>query len=82
MKAINPAVLADLAKLPYNWDSYGSSKISKEAIKALDNIHVVPTSIGGWILEMRLSGADVDIEITPDGTVDSVWHKRTPTDDT
>lgn len=62
-----------------NWDSYGSRKISEEAIKKakyfIDGLFVAPVSGGG--IQIELGDGEVFILIHPDGT----WETGCVTED-
>jgi hypothetical protein len=72
--------LGEIAKLPHNWDSYGSPPPSATALDmvmdlllkiddpALPPTHVVPVSGGGLQLEWNVSPREVQLEISGEGT--------------
>lgn len=67
--------LDSFAALEEGWDSYGSHRITAEAIAAakvvVDSIGVVPTVHGG--VGVYLANEGVIIEIGPDGEVVDTW---------
>lgn len=71
-----------LASRPANWDSYGSPKITEEALAwtkrlllAADKVcelpapHLAPVSGGGLQLELRNGSKELELEVLPDGTL-------------
>jgi len=72
--------LGEIAKLPQNWDSYGSPPPTPIAVETvmdlllkiddrnLPFVRVVPVSGGGVQLEWRASGRELQLEISGDGT--------------
>jgi hypothetical protein len=72
--------LGEIAKLPHNWDSYGSPPPSSTAMDIvmdlllkiddpnLPSTHVIPVSGGGVQLEWNLSPRELQLEISSDGT--------------
>ena len=71
--------LTHLSKLRQNWDSYGASPVSTQAItfaiQVLNEIMaestplpaIVPTTDGGVQLEWHLAGIDLEVEVSGDG---------------
>ncbi len=82
--------LGEIAKLPRNWDSYGSPPPTPIAVELVVDLllniddrnlpaaHVVPVSGGGVQLEWRASGRELQLEISGDGTAQylQVEHGR------
>lgn len=67
------ARLDELAKLQPDWDSYGATPITPEAIATArlmltERPAIVPTTKGGIAFEWP-SSAEVNVEIEPDGTI-------------
>ena len=74
--------LFHVAKLPVDWDSYGSipplPKVVKNAERLLMAIkfedlpvpHIVPVSGGGIQIEWSISARELELEIMPDGSVE------------
>jgi hypothetical protein len=74
--------LALLLSLPPGWDSYAANQVSflalTRALTVLDLAlfpdspapSIVPTRSGGLQLEWHRSGKDLEIEISPDGSID------------
>ena len=59
-----------------DWDSYGGKPTTEAAIKTARNLVGIPLRTGGIQIEMSAGGADIEIEIDPDGKVSSVlWMK-------
>lgn len=62
---------AKLFALPYNWDTYGSPRISLAAIERaqafLMCVSVVPCSDGGVQLEWHQDGHDIEVKFDPSG---------------
>lgn len=69
MTAISEKTKKSLANLPDNWNGYNERKTTAEALAVLEHVHVVPTSEGGWQLELSDTDGDweIEIEISPDG---------------
>ncbi len=77
-----------LSGLPENWSSYGSYRIEDtaifEAMRVLANVlgpHgvaplVVPTSIGGIQLEWHREGEDVELEVSPQGSLSAYAYNH------
>lgn len=74
--------LGSLSRLKENWDTYGAPRINdgciKDALSLLKEVQgdsspapsCVPTSEGGIQLEWHRSSIDLEIEISPQGTVE------------
>lgn len=74
--------LESLSRLKENWDTYGAPRINdgciKDALSLLEEVQgdsspapsCVPTSEGGIQLEWHRNGVDLEIEISPQGTVE------------
>lgn len=72
---------AELALLPRGWNSYDASPVSGTALhrtleflleyvaSGVDHPAVVPTVRGGLQLEWHDNGVDVEVEMTPEGSV-------------
>lgn len=72
--------LADLLTLPANWDTYGALPIELSVVNQASQLMseileledpapwVVPMSNGGIQLEWHENGADLEIEIEPEGS--------------
>lgn len=59
-----------------NWDSYGGHPTTEAAKRTARMLAPVPTSNGGIGLIWHCAGADVEIEIGPDGDFTMVsWGK-------
>jgi hypothetical protein len=70
--------MAGLRQLQPNWNSYRGRPITEEAITALANFYVIPTSYGGVQLEVHQDGFDVEIVIDPSGRIESGMICRCP----
>ena len=66
----------DLESLQPDWNSYGSVRISSEALDTVAAFSVVPRSQGGVQLEIHKDGFDLEIWIEPDGKIDGVLVGR------
>jgi hypothetical protein len=64
----------NLRDLEENWDFYGSSPIDERAIAAVKGFVAVPTGSGGIIIES--ADGTVQIDISADGTIESVYFGR------
>lgn len=74
--------IAKLARLPDDWDGYGSSKIQPKALgTACDLVlaiqveepptpHISPVPGGGIQLEWQTSTRELELEILPDGSIE------------
>lgn len=83
VEALKPVIqrAAELARLPRGWNSYDASPISAAVLQrtlgflleyvasGVDHPALVPTVRGGLQLEWHDNGVDVEVEITPDGSV-------------
>lgn len=70
--------LADFAHMRDGWDGHGSKAPTDDAIRTAANLVPVPGGDGSIQVEMHAGGADIEIEIAPDGTVKSVlWARST-----
>lgn len=70
------ADLSALRALEANWDSYGAVPITEAALRVAEAVAFVPCCDGGIQVELHGGGAEIEIEIGPDGTVTSVfWGK-------
>lgn len=66
-----------LLALEENWDSYGGQAIRREAVDAAIRLRAavatepsfVPMSNGGVQVEWHRQGFDIELEISPDGTL-------------
>lgn len=86
--------MQQIAQLPANWSSYGSSPIEDVAIiRAAELLAellesdgpaptVIPTLRGGVQLEWHRNGSDVEIELSPEGVVSDVYVCDRQTDRT
>ena len=61
--------LSELAVLEADWDGYGAPPLGRKAIETAGAIQFVPMSNGGVQVELHAGGAEIEIEIEPDGTV-------------
>lgn len=73
--------LSSFTLLPKNWDSYGADRISLKSIATCIQLmgsvmteattvpEIVPATSGGLQLEWHLAGIDLEVEISPDGSV-------------
>lgn len=59
-----------------NWDGYGAPPTSKSAIETARCLAGVPLPNGGLQIELHAHGWDVEIEISPDGHIDSCLFGR------
>lgn len=66
------ADLSGLRALRDDWDTYGAPPITDAAIRTGEAVFFVPCSNGGIQVEMHAGGMDIEIEVRPDGTVESV----------
>lgn len=67
-----------LAEMPTgeNWDSYEGHPTTEAAKKTARMFSLVPASDGGLMIEWHCAGADVEIEIGPEGDFTLVnWGK-------
>ena len=65
-----------LADLKLGWDGYRGKPTTAEAINSVKHLFVVPLNSGGVQVEAHLRGGSVEIEIGPDGALESVcWIK-------
>lgn len=62
---------ARLAALPNDWDNDGGAPISSRAILTVEQFATVPCSDGGIQLEIHRDGFDIEINIGPDGRIES-----------
>lgn len=76
MQAIDDKVLAMLLNLAPNWDSYGAAPIRPQAVETVKALKVVPVCTGGVQIELCAGGADLEIEIGPDGQVNGVYFEK------
>ncbi len=78
--------VAWMRDLKPDWDSYGSRRISEDALAIASEIHtaltgkwqIVPVATGGVQIELHAQGIDIEIEINPDGTVE-IFAEPAPT---
>ena len=70
---LNQSWVKKLIALQSNWDSYGASPISIEALKTVGLFAVVPCSNGGVQLEIHRNGYDIEIEITSTGIIKNIF---------
>jgi len=61
--------LAQLAGLPENWDSYGGTPPSAEALRVARSLSWSPSSRGGLQAALFAGGLEIEIDIDPDGQV-------------
>jgi hypothetical protein len=78
----------ELAKMPANWDSYGSPPISDRALFTLVELlhrlthrnlpppHLSPIPGGGLQLEWEMSQRALELEVLPGGTVEYLTTER------
>lgn len=76
------AEIAQLERLEENWDSYGSRPIQPAAVngairfifaipaKLVPAPHISPIPGGGIGFHWRMAGRDLEIEVTPSGTIE------------
>ena len=77
--------IEELSRLPFNWDSYGSPPVQSAAVHGALQVllaaraneqspapRVVPVSGGGLQLEWRIGGRELDVEILPDGSMETL----------
>ncbi len=75
--------LAWLASLPHNWDGEGGSSPQPQALRSaqrvldavesyqeLSPVHIGPSSSGGLGLEWRHENRDLDLDVSPDGSIE------------
>jgi hypothetical protein len=75
--------LTRLASLPHNWDGEGGSSPQPQAIRSAERVlvaietyrrlppvHIGPSSSGGLGLEWRHENRDLDLDISPDGSIE------------
>lgn len=67
-----------LGHLKDGWDGRGSARPSEAAIATARSIGICPLGNGGVQLELHSGGADVEVEIDPDGKVISVMWAKSP----
>jgi hypothetical protein len=73
------AAIKRLAAIPDGW-SPGRKAPTEAALATASNMTVCPLSDGSVQVEMHAGGADIEIEIGPDGLVDSVmWLRKRST---
>jgi hypothetical protein len=60
-----------LLALETGWDSYKARPITQAAIETLGQFSVVPCSSGGIQFEIHRDGFDIEIEIDPNGKIES-----------
>lgn len=69
--------LEELKELPANWDSYGAVTITEAALNTANNLTFVPLSNGGIQIELHTGGVDMELEIHPDGMIQSLfWEPK------
>lgn len=68
--------LNELQALSVGWDSYGGLPLTDEAAETLRRINIVPSSDGGAQIEMHVGGADIEIEVEPDGQILGISFDR------
>lgn len=68
--------LSHLRALAPDWDSYGAHVIAEPAIATAQAIAFVPSPDGGVQIELYAGDAEIEIEIGPDGFVDTVLWGR------
>lgn len=56
-----------------NWDGWGATATTPEARRRAERLFAVPTTIGGWIIEIDGKLTDGAIEVGPDGEVRDIW---------
>ena len=61
----------ELRSLKPDWDGYKASSITEEAIETLSEFSIVPCADGGLQLETHRDGFDIEIQIRPDGHIES-----------
>ena len=78
--------LTHLSKLQQNWDSYGASPVSTQAItfaiQVMNEIMaertplptIVPTADGGVQLEWHLAGIDLEVEVSSEGILSVLYE--------
>jgi hypothetical protein len=74
--------ISELARLPENWDSYGSRPIQQPAIEQAANLvaclskldppypQIFPVPGGGIQLELQQGQRELELEILPDGSIE------------
>ncbi len=66
--------LNELAELGDEWDGHPKTKApTNEAIDTARYMTVCPMSYGALSIELHAGGADIEIEISPDGHVESIF---------
>lgn len=70
------AKLFRLVTLKDGWDSYDGKPPTKEALKAIESIQVVPNSDGGVQFEFVIDGETHELKFGPDGNM-SLWRTTT-----
>lgn len=74
---IRQAVIDRLLALPEDWDSYGASRITKEAAATVNALRIVPINTGGLQIELHAGKMDsrmnIEIEVGPDGDIEAVF---------
>lgn len=68
--------LTSFLSLKPGWDTYRAKPITGAAIKTAEALRAVPVAHGGVQIEMHAGGMDIEIEIHPDGHVESVFCSR------
>ena len=75
-ESLNGMKLEELAMLKDGWDSYDGKAPTAEAMKTVSYFTTVPLSNGGLQVEVHAGGADVEIEIDPDGNINDIYFQR------
>jgi len=68
--------LASLAALADNWGDPGSKKPTAAALKTAEAIYFVPLSDGGVQIEIHAGGMDIEIIVSPEGTIQDVYAEN------
>lgn len=66
----------ELGQLHQGWDGHDGVPTRQEAISTALAAHAVPMSDGGLQLEWHAGGANIEIEIDPEGNFASVSWSR------
>ena len=85
--------IAELKRLPEDWDSYGSPRIQQLAVQravevvsavAMEDVRppqIVPVSGGGLQIEWTSANRELEIEILPDGSIEYLTVEGERTDE-